>query len=70
MQPREQQVNIDISKAEDIGCEKCENLYFLQVIMIKRLSALISPTGQEIKFPVQCFKCTECDHIIEPPTTN
>ena len=64
MQPK-QQLNIDITKADDIGCEKCET--FTPVIMVKRLSALISPTGQEIKFPVQCFQCKECGHILEPP---
>jgi hypothetical protein len=63
----QQQMNIDLSKAEDVGCEKCENLYFSPVILIKKLSAIISPTGQEVKVPVQCFQCTKCNHILEPP---
>tara|TARA_R110000824_G_scaffold67377_2_gene174443 strand:+ start:2517 stop:2729 length:213 start_codon:yes stop_codon:yes gene_type:complete len=67
MQPGQQQMNIDVSQAEDIGCEGCGHLYFSQTIMIKKLSALLSPTGQEIKFPVQCFQCRECSQIFEPP---
>ena len=67
MQQGQHQINVDLKQAEDVGCEKCEGLYFTPVIMVKRLSALISPTGQELKFPVQCFQCKECGHILEPP---
>tara|TARA_R100000988_G_C3986852_1_gene160275 strand:- start:80 stop:292 length:213 start_codon:yes stop_codon:yes gene_type:complete len=63
---QQQQVNIDISQAEDMGCEKCGHLYFAPVAMMKKLSALLSPTGQELKFPVQCFQCTKCGHVLEP----
>ena len=67
MQPGQQQLNIDISQAESIGCEECGHLYFSQSVMIKKLSALLSPTGLELKFPVQCFQCKECQHVLEPP---
>ena len=60
---QQQKINIDISKADDIGCEKCENLYFTPVVMVKRLSALLSPTGQEVKIPVQAFQCTSCNAV-------
>ena len=60
---QQQKINIDMSKADDIACEKCENLYFTPVVMVKRLSALLSPTGQEVKFPVQAFQCTACSEI-------
>ena len=65
MQP---QVNIDLTKAESVGCEQCGHLYFSSIAMMKRISALVSPTGQELKFPVQCFQCNECSHVLEPPT--
>ncbi len=63
---QQQKINIDISKADDIACEKCENLYFTPVVMVKRLSALLSPTGQEIKIPVQVLQCTSCNTITTP----
>ena len=63
---QQQKINIDISKADDITCEKCENLYFTPVVMVKRLSALLSPTGKEVKFPVQVFQCTSCNAITTP----
>tara|TARA_Y100000310_G_C20520120_1_gene733224 strand:+ start:778 stop:981 length:204 start_codon:yes stop_codon:yes gene_type:complete len=63
---QQQKINIDISKADDIACEECENLYFTPVVMVKRLSALLSPTGQEVKIPVQVLQCTSCSAITTP----
>jgi len=58
-----QQINLNLKDAEDIKCEECENVYFTPVIMIKKISALISPTGQEIMAPVQLFQCSSCSHV-------
>tara|TARA_R110000824_G_scaffold52976_1_gene146961 strand:+ start:5973 stop:6179 length:207 start_codon:yes stop_codon:yes gene_type:complete len=60
---QKQQINIDIKDAEDVKCEECENVYFTPVLMIKRVSPLISPTGQEILAPVQLFQCSSCHHV-------
>jgi len=56
-------LNIDISKAEDFKCEKCENLYFNPVVRLKRISPLVSPTGKEAVVPVQVMSCTGCGEI-------
>ena len=42
-----QQVKVDISKADTIKCEYCGNYLFIQSTILKKLSALVSPTGQE-----------------------
>ena len=62
----QQKINIDISKADDVACDVCGNLYFTPVLMVKRLSALLSPTGKEIKIPVQMLQCTSCNAITAP----
>tara|TARA_R100001591_G_C4234133_1_gene152688 strand:- start:194 stop:403 length:210 start_codon:yes stop_codon:yes gene_type:complete len=56
-------MNIDINKAEDFKCESCGNLYFNPVIRLKRISPLVSPTGQEAVYPVQVMSCTKCGAI-------
>ena len=38
----QQQVNIDLSQAENVGCEKCGHEYFVPVAMMKKLSAIKS----------------------------
>ena len=55
--------NIDLTHAKDIECEKCQNKGFRQTMMLKKLSALISPNGQEAIIPVAAFACDACGHI-------
>jgi len=60
-----QNLNINLNDAEDATCEECGCLFFKQVYAIKKLSALISPTGQEMMVPVQLFHCSSCGHMNE-----
>ena len=62
----QQQMNVDLSQATDVGCEKCGNLWFTPVVMIKKLSAIVSPTGQEVKVPIQALQCTSCQEVENP----
>ena len=55
--------NVDLTHAKDIVCEKCQGRGFRQTMMLKRLSSLMSPTGQEAIIPVACFACDTCGHI-------
>ena len=48
---------------EDINCDECENAYFVPAFMIKRVSPLVSPNGQEVMVPVQSFQCASCGHV-------
>ena len=57
------QMNIDFSQTTAEVCEKCENDTFVQVYRIRKLSALLSPAGQETMIPVQVFACAKCGHI-------
>lgn len=56
-------VNVDISQAEDIVCENCGNYTFNEVMLMKRLSALLSPTGKEAIVPIPTFACNACGFI-------
>ena len=60
-----QNINIDMSKVDNITCEQCKNETFVPVFLIKQISALVSPTGKETLIPIQLFKCSECNHINE-----
>ena len=57
------QMNIDFSQTTAEVCEKCENDTFQQVYRMRKLSALLSPTGQETMIPIQVFACAKCSHI-------
>ena len=57
--------NVDLTHATDIICEKCQGRGFRQTMMLKKLSALVSPTGQEAIIPVGVFACEKCNHVNE-----
>jgi len=53
----------DLANAKDLKCEKCECNVFIPAVIIKHISALVSPIGQEINAPVQTFACLKCQHV-------
>ena len=63
MNGNQQNIRVNLDDSETISCEKCACTYFSPAVMIKRLSALVSPTGQETLVPIQLFQCTNCGHV-------
>jgi len=57
------QQQLDISKADTIVCEECGNASFIQAFFLKKVSALVSPTGKEAIVPIQVFSCGNCGAI-------
>ena len=55
--------NIDFSQTTAEVCDKCGNDTFTQVLKMRKLSALLSPTGQETMIPIKTFACAKCGHI-------
>ena len=58
-----QQIRVNLDDADDVLCEKCGGLYFEPTFRMKRVSALMSPTGQEIIVPGQTFQCVSWKHV-------
>ena len=52
--------NIDLTHAKTLECEKCQSNGFRQSMMLKKLSPLVSPNGQEALIPVMVFACDSC----------
>lgn len=59
----EQKINIDITQTTEILCDECGHNVFLQGVMIRRLSAVLSPNGQESLIPIPVFECSKCGHV-------
>ena len=57
------QMNIDFSQTTAEVCEHCGNDTFSEVLKVRKLSALLSPTGEETMIPIKTFACTKCGHI-------
>ena len=59
-----QQVKIDLSDADTMKCQKCGNTVFIQGYVIKKISAIVSPTGKEVIAPIQVFNCGNCGEML------
>ena len=57
------QVQVDLSEADTIKCDDCGNYIFITGHVIKRISPIISPTGQEAIVPVQVYSCGNCGRV-------
>ena len=61
--PNKQQQKLNPDLAKSIVCEKCDGTIYSVIFFIKRISALVSPTGKDQVFPIQTFECRGCGHI-------
>ena len=61
--PQQPQMNIDFSQTSAEVCEACGNDTFHHVFKMRKLSALLSPTGEETMIPIQVFACVKCNHV-------
>ena len=57
------EVQVDLRKADTIKCDGCGNYLFIQSNVIKRISPILSPTGQEAIVPVQVYSCGSCGRV-------
>ena len=61
--PSQKQVQVDLSQAETMKCEYCGNYLFISSTIIKRISPIISPTGQEAIVPIDVYSCGNCGRV-------
>ena len=59
-----QKVQVDLKDADTMKCQKCENSIFIQGYVIKRISAIVSPSGKEVIAPIQVFNCGNCGEML------
>ena len=57
------QNEIDINDTETITCEDCNNATFIPAFFLRRISPIVSPTGQEAMVPIQVYSCGNCGKV-------
>ena len=57
------QTQVDINDTEMVKCDDCGNASFIQAFFLRKLSALMSPTGQETIIPIEVFSCGNCGKV-------
>jgi hypothetical protein len=56
-------VNFDLDSTTAVVCESCGGRIFKDVAVLRRVSALVSPTGKEAIVPIATFCCVSCNHL-------
>ena len=59
------EVQVDLNDAETMLCDDCGNAVFIPAFFLKRLSPIVSPTGQEALIPIQVYSCGNCGKVPE-----
>ncbi|NJO90812.1 MAG: hypothetical protein HC831_18985 [Chloroflexia bacterium] len=66
-QMHQPQITADMVKnSRSLKCS-CGGEIYLQGVLLKKLSALLSPTGKEEQLPIQVLYCKDCG-LIHPET--
>ena len=47
----------------DVVCDKCGNATFRQVVLLKKVSTAVSPSGNTSFLPMPVFECSNCGHV-------
>ena len=70
IKPPQKQININ--DTESLKCDDCSNYLFIKSYFIRRISALMSPNGQEAMIPIEVFSCGNCGKVPDKlmPTGN
>lgn len=58
-----QQFNIDLSQTTPVVCDECGNEHFVQVNMMRKLSPMLSPTGEPALIPIPVYACSKCSYV-------
>ena len=59
------ELSAKVDNATTVTCESCSHHVFQAGTVLKRFSALTSPTGNEVVVPVEIFACMKCGHVNE-----
>lgn len=59
----QQKLNVDPSTLTSVECEECECNAFTDALVLKRISALQSPSGKAGVVPMQTFACVNCGNV-------
>jgi len=57
------QQKLDLAKADTLNCQACGNYLFITSTIIKKISAIMSPNGQEGLVPIEVFSCGNCGQV-------
>lgn len=59
----QQQPNVSLDQTSPVTCDECGGMYFEQALHIRKVSGILTGTGQTSYMPIPVFSCKDCGHI-------
>jgi predicted nucleic acid-binding Zn ribbon protein len=57
------QPKIDLRDQPTIHCERCGGHYFKEVILLKKVSKLLTGSSEDTLVPFPVYRCDDCGHV-------
>ena len=54
---------IDLKQQPTVVCEKCESKYFKEVVIIKKVSKIMTGSSEDTLVPFPTYMCNNCGHV-------
>ena len=58
-----QNLNISIDQTSPVVCDSCGHLYMKEVVHMRKVSGILTGTGQPSYIPIPLFACDKCGHV-------
>ena len=57
------QPKIDLRQQPTITCDSCGSEFFKEVVILKRVSKLLTATAKDTDVPFPVYMCEKCGHV-------
>lgn len=54
---------IDLKQQPTVQCEECDSKFFKEVVLIKKVSKLLTGSGEDTLVPFPTYMCEKCGHV-------
>ena len=58
-------IQVNVMDSPNVACEKCENIFFEKVTIIKKISKLLTGSPEDQLVPMETYVCAKCGHMNE-----
>jgi len=56
---------IDLKQQPTITCSKCDSRFFKEIVLIKKVPALLTGNSEDTLVPFPTYRCDDCGHVDE-----
>jgi len=56
---------VSLRDTQQVECDECKNTTFQQVVMMRRVSRILTGAPKDSYMPIPTFQCASCGHVNE-----